>query len=87
MQHQVDGPLHLDGLDEVVMEGRTLRFGKIPERGTPIELEYGVNTANGAAVRLHSFYPRATAAQPGSPSTGTPVAAMTWSSATSSVTS
>ena len=48
---------------EVVMDGRTLRFGKIPERGTPIELEYGVNTTNGAAVRLHAFYPRATAAQ------------------------
>ena len=48
---------------EVVIEGRTLRFGTIPESGRPLELEYGVNTTNGSAVRLHSFYPRATSAQ------------------------
>lgn len=29
----------------------------------PLELEYGENASNGSAVRLHSFYPRATAAQ------------------------
>ncbi|MFL5932111.1 MAG: VgrG-related protein [Gaiellaceae bacterium] len=48
---------------EVVIEGRRLRFGKIPESGRPLELEYGVNTSNGSAVRLHTFYPRATSAQ------------------------
>jgi uncharacterized protein involved in type VI secretion and phage assembly len=48
---------------EVVMDGRTLEFGQIPQDGQPLELEYGENRSNGSSVRLHSFYPRATAAQ------------------------
>ena len=49
---------------EVVMDGRNLNFREIPEQlPQPLELEYGENTTNGSAVRLHSFYPRATAAQ------------------------
>jgi phage protein D len=48
---------------EVVMDGLALRFRRIPVPYQPLELEYGENTANGSAVRLHSFYPRATAAQ------------------------
>ena len=48
---------------EVVMVDGVLRFRKIPESAPqPLELEYGGNAVNGA-VRLHSFYPRATAAQ------------------------
>jgi phage protein D len=48
---------------EVVMEARRLRFRKIPESAPqPLEVEYGENVGNGS-VRLHSFYPRATAAQ------------------------
>lgn len=48
---------------EAFMEGKVLRFRRIPVPYQPLELEYGENTANGSAVRLHSFYPRATAAQ------------------------
>ena len=48
---------------EVVVDGRTLEFRKIPSGGgQALELEYGENSSNGAG-RLHSFYPRATAAQ------------------------
>ena len=48
---------------EVVTEGKVLQVRAIPTTGTqPLELEYGENASNGA-VRLHSFYPRATAAQ------------------------
>jgi phage protein D len=48
---------------EVLMDGQVLRFRKIPVTYEPLELEYGVNATNGSAVRLHAFYPRATAAQ------------------------
>lgn len=48
---------------EVVVDGSTLEFRKIPSGGgQALELEFGENSSNGAA-RLHSFYPRATAAQ------------------------
>jgi uncharacterized protein involved in type VI secretion and phage assembly len=52
---------------ETFMEGGVLRFRKIPvpyqAPSRPLELEYGENTTNGSAVRLHSFFPRVTAAQ------------------------
>ena len=49
---------------EAFVEGRNLVFQQIPEGGPPpLELEYGENTSNGSATRLHSFYPRASAAQ------------------------
>jgi phage protein D len=48
---------------EVVVQGRELVFRKIPTEGQPLELEFGENAANGSATRLHSFSPRASAAQ------------------------
>lgn len=49
---------------EALVEGRNLIFREIPSGGgQPLELEYGENTSNGSATRLHSFYPRASAAQ------------------------
>jgi uncharacterized protein involved in type VI secretion and phage assembly len=48
---------------EVAMEGPALQVRPTPTSlPPPLELEYGENVSNGA-VRLHSFYPRATAAQ------------------------
>jgi phage protein D len=49
---------------EVVMDGKTLLFRRIVSDGPPpLELEYGAAHEQGTAVFLHSFYPRATAAQ------------------------
>jgi len=49
---------------EALVDGRALVFRSIPQGGAPpLELEYGENTSNGSATRLHSFYPRASAAQ------------------------
>jgi phage protein D len=49
---------------EALVDGRSLVLRKTPTTAPqPLELEYGENTSNGAAVRLQSFYPRATAAQ------------------------
>jgi phage protein D len=48
---------------EVVTDAKVLEVRPVPTGAPqPLELEYGENAANGA-VRLHSFYPRATAAQ------------------------
>lgn len=48
---------------EAVIDGQNLLFRRIPSGGEePLELEFGENSGNGAG-RLHSFYPRATAAQ------------------------
>ncbi|HKH32312.1 MAG TPA: VgrG-related protein [Gaiellaceae bacterium] len=50
---------------EAFVEDRYLMFRPIPTGAPapPLELEYGENTSNGSATRLHSFYPRASAAQ------------------------
>jgi phage protein D len=48
---------------EAVVDGRDLIFRKIPSDGQPLELEYGENASHGSVTRLHSFSPRASAAQ------------------------
>jgi phage protein D len=50
---------------EAFVEDTYLMFRPIPKGAPPppLELEYGENTSNGSATRLHSFYPRASAAQ------------------------
>jgi uncharacterized protein involved in type VI secretion and phage assembly len=48
---------------EAFVEGRNLVFQTIEDTGEELELEYGENSTNGSATRLHSFFPRVSAAQ------------------------
>jgi len=48
---------------EAFVDGRNLVFQRIEETGEALELEYGENATNGSATRLHSFFPRVSAAQ------------------------
>lgn len=48
---------------EAFVDGRNLVFQGVDKPGEELELEYGENSTNGSATRLHSFFPRVSAAQ------------------------
>src|SRR5262245_48712878 len=49
---------------EALVDGRDLVLRSVEKTvGQELQLEYGENSTNGSATRLHSFYPRASAAQ------------------------